>query len=85
CLVTNGRVLDLWVLDSGASCHMTSLEGMTDVLPRNKPITGATGEEHCIEGYGKLRLQFADEKGNEEMKTLDCVAYVPALQHNLFP
>ncbi|CAN0449366.1 unnamed protein product, partial [Discosporangium mesarthrocarpum] len=70
------------VLDSGASCHMTfSLEGTTDFLPCNKPMAG---EEHRIEGYGKLRLQFVDEKGTEEMATLDRVAYVPALQHNLF-
>ncbi|CAN0477079.1 unnamed protein product, partial [Discosporangium mesarthrocarpum] len=84
CLVANGRVLEPWVLDSGASCRMTSLEGMTDFLPCNKPMAGATGEEHHIEGYGKLRLQFVDEKGTEEMITLDRVAYVPALQHKLF-
>ncbi|CAN0428904.1 unnamed protein product, partial [Discosporangium mesarthrocarpum] len=85
CLVANGHILEPWVLDSGASCHMTfSLEGITDFLPCNKPMAGATGEEHRIEGYGKLRLQFVDEKGTEEMVTLDRVAYVPALQHNLF-
>ncbi|CAN0122208.1 unnamed protein product, partial [Discosporangium mesarthrocarpum] len=47
-------------------------------------MVGATGEEHRIEGYGKSRLQSVDEKGTEEMVTLDRVAYAPALQHNLF-
>ncbi|CAN0492493.1 unnamed protein product, partial [Discosporangium mesarthrocarpum] len=85
CLVANGRVLEPWVLDSGGSCHMTcSLEGITYFLPCNKPMASTTGEEHRIEGYGKLRLQFVNEKGTEEMVTLDRVAYVPALRHNLF-
>ncbi|CAM9101106.1 unnamed protein product, partial [Discosporangium mesarthrocarpum] len=83
CLVANGRVLEPWVLDSGASCHMTfSSEGITDFLPCHKPMV--TGEEHRLESYGKLRLQFVDEKGAEEMVTLERVAYVLALQHNLF-
>ncbi|CAN0393294.1 unnamed protein product [Discosporangium mesarthrocarpum] len=47
-------------------------------------MAGATGEEHRVEGYGNLRLEFVDEKGTEEMVTLDRVAYVPALQYNLF-
>ncbi|CAN0466534.1 unnamed protein product, partial [Discosporangium mesarthrocarpum] len=82
---TNGRVIESWVLDSGAPCHMTfSLEGITDFLPCNKAMAGATGEEHRSEGNEKLRLQFVDENGTEEMVTLDGVAYVPALQHNLF-
>ncbi|CAN0398928.1 unnamed protein product [Discosporangium mesarthrocarpum] len=62
-----------------------SLEGITDFLPCNKPMAGATGEEHRIEGYRKLRLQYVDDRGTEEMVTLDRVAYVHALQHNLFP
>ncbi|CAN0466500.1 unnamed protein product [Discosporangium mesarthrocarpum] len=85
CLVTDGRVLEPWILDSGASCHMTfSLEGMTNFKPCSRPMAGATGEKHRIEGYGKLSLEFVDESGNEAMVTLNRAAYVPALKHNLF-
>ncbi|CAN0372158.1 unnamed protein product [Discosporangium mesarthrocarpum] len=61
-----------------------SLEGITDFLPCSKPMAGATGEEHRIKGFGRLRLQFVDERGTEEMVTLDRVAYILALQYNLF-
>ncbi|CAN0498591.1 unnamed protein product, partial [Discosporangium mesarthrocarpum] len=85
CLVANGRVLEPWILDSGPSCHMTfSLEGMTDFKPCSRPMAGTTGEKHQIEGYGKLSLELVDESGNEAMVTLNRVAYVPALKHNLF-
>ncbi|CAN0509900.1 unnamed protein product, partial [Discosporangium mesarthrocarpum] len=78
-------ILEPWILDSGASCHMTfSLEGMTDFEPCNRPMAGATGEKHRIEGHGKLSLGFVDESGNEAVVTLDRVAYIPALKHNLF-
>jgi len=76
---------DIWLGDSGASCHMTrSDEGMFDVTDINQEIKIGNGKSIRATKEGKLRVQALQKSG----KTLDIVLtkvyFVPGLYCNLF-
>lgn len=70
-----------WYVDSGATNHMTNckdwLENYHDVA--SKDVTCANNEKLCGVGVGNVRVRI----GNEGLKTINDVTYVPDLTTNL--
>ncbi|CAN0389525.1 unnamed protein product, partial [Discosporangium mesarthrocarpum] len=84
-LCVNGRLMESWVCDYGASEHMTfSLQSMFDFEPISKPMITATGDEYTIEGFDTLSLGFVDDEGIEASVELQHVTYVLHLSYNLY-
>ena len=73
-----------WLLDSGASNHMTSdRTGMYDYAESDKYVRIGDGSNMKVEGIGKLDIQVVDSTGKERTVTLKNVRYVPGLTYNL--
>lgn len=78
---------DVWVEDSGASCHLSgSKEGMMDyqVCVDNSQVKTADGNLTPIDGFGNLSILYKDDAGVVCPLVLKKVAYVKGLPTSLF-
>jgi hypothetical protein len=76
---------NLWVGDSGASCHMTcSLEGMKNIRKINSPIQVGTGDAVECTKVGDKSVCIVQEDGAVKDIVLKECKYVPDLFTNLF-
>jgi hypothetical protein len=75
-----------WVMDSGASHHMTSNRDLfTTFTNFDKPTSVELGNNHIIYAEGRGTIQMELEVKNRRMNgTLTDVLYVPKLRKNLF-
>ena len=79
--------LTIWILDSGATCHMTP--DISDFLPRSLIETDKYFEvsnEHYITAKqtGKLRIRMHNNNGKPLIDTLYNVLFTPDLCDQLF-
>src|SRR5210317_481980 len=73
-----------WLLDSGASNHMTNNKsGLYDYSESNKQVKIGDGSHMNVEGIGKLDILVVDATGKERTVTLMNVRFVPGLTYNL--
>jgi hypothetical protein len=76
---------DLWILDSGASCHYCqSVEGLTDVKEINESIKIGNGDLMKATKIGNLKCEVTQINGDKFTVTLNDVKYEPSLCVNLF-
>ena len=77
---------DFWIVDTGASSHMTNkLDGMFDLKdPQGDKVTVGNGETCPVVKKGKLNVCFVHKDGSKCRQTLTNVKFVPGLKHNLF-
>jgi hypothetical protein len=76
---------DMWILDSGASCHYCqSAEGFTDVQEIKESIK--IGNSNSVKSTikGNLKYEVTQLNGEKFTVTLNDVEYVPSLCVNLF-
>ena len=76
-----------WILDSGATCHMTP--EVTDFIPGSledtyKFIEVADGHHVTAKQKGSVRIQMFDDNGNTFIATLYNVLLAPDLYDRLF-
>ena len=76
-----------WILDSGATCHMTP--EVTDLIPKSLEDTDkfieVADEHHVTEKQkGEVRIQICDDNGNTFIATLYNVLLAPDLCDRLF-
>ena len=76
-----------WILDSGATCHMTT--EVTDLIPgsledTDKFIEVADGHHVTAKQKGSVRIQICDDNGNKFVATLYNVLLAPELCDRLF-
>lgn len=75
---------DLWIADTGASCHMCNdLEGLEDVKESKRTIVIGNGDEMKSTMIGTWKGLLKNKEGTETMITLKEVSYVPTLSANL--
>ena len=77
-----------WILDSGATCHMTP--EVTDFIPgsledTDKFIEVADGHHVTAKQKGLVRIQMFDDNGETFIATLYNVLLAPDLCDRLFP
>jgi gag-polypeptide of LTR copia-type len=76
---------NLWVGDSGASCHMTNtMDGMINVSNSKSPIQIGTGDAVESTRIGDKRLRILQADGEIKDVVLKNCKYVPQLFTNLF-
>ena len=76
---------NLWVGDTGASCHMTNnLDGMINIRDNKSPIQIGTGEAVESTQIGDKRLRIVQSDGEINNIILKDCKYVPELFTNLF-
>jgi hypothetical protein len=76
---------NLWIGDSGASCHMTnSMDGMINVHDIDSPIQIGTGDAVKSTKIGDKRLRILQADGEIKDLVLKDCKYVPQLFTNLF-
>ena len=81
----NNSSNDMWILDSGASCHYCqSLEGLTDVKERDELIKIGNGGAMRACKTGNLNCEVTQIDGKKFLVTLENVKYVPEICSNLF-
>ena len=85
-LNVNSQDEEVWILDSGASCHMTSLRSRFSTyseLPAGRNIITANGAEIPIAGTGTVTFRARGRDGKEIPVTLKDCLHVPDLTENL--
>jgi hypothetical protein len=83
--IKNNFANDLWILDSGASCHYCrSVEGLTDVKETNELIKIGSGDSMKATKIGNLKCEVTQINGEKFTVTMNDVKYVPRLCVNLF-
>jgi hypothetical protein len=81
----NNFANDLWILDSGASCHnCRSAEGLTDGKEIDESIKIGNGYSMKATKIGNLKCEVAQINGEKLTITLNDVKYVSSLCVNLF-
>jgi hypothetical protein len=81
----NNFANDLWILESGASCHYCrSVEGLTDVKEINESIKIGNGDLMKATRIGNLKCEGTQINGEKFTVTLNNVKYMPSLCVNLF-
>jgi hypothetical protein len=76
---------NLWIGDSGASCHMTcSMDGMINVREVNSPVQVGTGQAIPCTKMGDKKVRVVQEDGAMKDIVLENCKYVPGLFTNLF-
>lgn len=87
-LVTNATQKDYWIIDSGASQHMTSDQRLfTDYVKFDKPEPVTLGDGHHVNALGKgtIGIILTGIKGQDSVVSfLTEVLHVPQLTCNLF-
>ena len=83
----NSSRLTNWILDSGATCHMTP--EVTDFIPGSledteKFIEVADGHHVTAKQKGSVRIQMCDDNGKNFFATLYNVLLAPDLCDRLF-
>ena len=76
-----------WILDSGATCHMTP--EVSDIIPGSledtyKYIEVADGHHVTAKQKGSVRIQMCDDNGKTFIATLYNVLLAPNLCNRLF-
>ena len=75
-----------WIMDSGASSHMSNSEKwFSEIAKLEKPtmVTTANGQEVRAEGKGIVVLVVTDNNNKEFRMKLENVLYIPGLETNL--
>jgi len=71
-----------WLLDSGATSHMTSdrelIQNLTNNFAPGQNVTTAGGQQLPVKGQGDVKIQ-----ANGEIKTISKVLYVNSIKANL--
>jgi hypothetical protein len=76
---------DLWIADSGASCHMTNSKyGMINLVKNNSEIKIGNGKTIQSNYIGQKRLIVIQDDGSTSNIILKECLYVPGLCTNLF-
>ncbi|CAM9143665.1 unnamed protein product, partial [Ascophyllum nodosum] len=77
---------DVWIGDSGASCHMTNgapkMYCVRSPLPDQREITTSDGTRLRVECVGNIDVVFHGR--SDESITLCDVSYLPDLRFNIF-
>ena len=82
---TSSADRDIWVGDTGASCHMRrSLKGMTKLRPGNSSVKIGSGSQLKVEKIGTFQGVVHQIDGTKQTITLDNVHYVPEMFCDLF-
>jgi len=79
--------VDKWLVDSGASSHMTcNKKAMTNFHEFKKPEKVGLGDGHTVDAIGVGNVYIRMQLGNGESKefVIHRVLYVPNLACNLF-
>jgi len=75
---------DYWIVDSGASCHMTShREWFVDYEPYAVPVNVANGNQVLSEGRSTILIRSLVENEWSNLRLIN-VLHVPSLDRNLF-
>jgi hypothetical protein len=81
----NNLSSDVWILDSGASCHYCqSMEGLTDVKDIDESIKIGNGGAMRACNIGNLNSEVIQLDGNKFVVSLKNVKFVPGIRSNLF-
>ena len=76
---------NIWIGDTGASCHMrSSLKGMYDLRKGKGGIKVGSGKVIPIKNIGSFRGEIVQKDGSRKKITLKNVHYVPKMYCNLF-
>ena len=76
-----------WIIDSGATCHMSNCEEMFSKLKKlEEPINVHVGDGHPLKGVGKgsVKMTVTIPSGATSKIKLRNVLFVPELSYNLF-
>ncbi len=79
--------VDKWLIDSGASSHMTSqMQYLTDYRKFDTPEKVGLGDGQVVEalGVGNVRVKMLFKVSDSQKAVLYNVLYVPKLTCNLF-
>jgi hypothetical protein len=84
-IMKNNFANDLWILDSGGSCHYCrSVEGLTGVKEIDESIKIGNGDLMKETKIGNLKCEVTQINGEKFTVTLNDVKYVPDLCVNSF-
>lgn len=85
CFLAGTMIPNCWVIDSGATCHMTSDRSFFETLDSSvaSNVTLADGNRTTAVGIGEGIILGEDEFGNRVEITLKKVLYVPGLDGGL--
>jgi hypothetical protein len=84
-IMKNNFANDLWILDSGASCHYCrSVEGLTDIKEVDESIKIGNSDSMKSIKIGNLKCDVTQIDGEKFTVTLNDVKYVPSLCVNKF-
>ena len=82
---SNENEKDIWLADSGASCHMSNcLEGFVELRKVSDAIVIGDGKHLDSKGIGTWKGTAVHKDGSKLRITLEDVYYVPNLCGNLF-
>ena len=85
-LTTSAGRQDTWIVDSGATCHMSNDRRLfVELRDLEKPLEVTLGDGHDLNavGRGVVVLQTKLPSGRRKRCKLHDVLYVPKLTHNL--
>jgi len=74
-----------WIVDSGATSHVTSNRSMFAEFNKNhrENIFVANGQRVVVEGIGTVRIQITNSDGKRQSVKIQNVLYVPSISGNL--
>lgn len=84
CFFTESTSYDGWIIDSGATCHMTSEKSSFSAIncSYRSSITVANGDSLEAKGIGSVNIMVGTNDGAETLK-LNNVLWIPGLSVNL--
>lgn len=85
CTGNASRREDHWILDSGATCHISNRREFFDHLDETilEAVWVANGMKTQSRGRGSGEMVVLDGAGNRRVITLEAVLYVPEMKSNL--
>ena len=80
-----GSASSRWVIDSGATCHISSQKDHFHDFDKShaERVSVANGQQILSSGRGSVEIEFIDKSGRVSNYTINNVLYVPEIRGNL--
>lgn len=84
CVFESALRVNEWIVDSGATSHMTSKKNyFSDLCKHRSNVTVANGQVIEVKGIGSVQVSLMSNDGNPQTLTLRNVLWVPELGESL--
>ena len=81
----NKAIFSDWLLDSGATCHMSNNKSLFDTTTfiQHSSLIGTANKPLESKGCGNIEMELKDSKGNNKLFKLVSVLFVPDINFNI--